>query len=170
MNTKLIILYLTALVSSISIGLVLERDGPTDYEIEKDIGMGSFAIVYKAFKLSTKTTVAIKMPLPEESLAEAEVEILREKNMMLELKDSKYSMKLIDSFIGYANLTHLVLPYAENGDLLSYTRGSQGKSMLLSNDELTTFQFRMMTEIAHGLKEIHDKGICHLGIAFYINT
>lgn len=85
--------------------------------------------------------------------------IEHERDMMLALKDTIYSVELLDS-LDYENRTILVLPYAEYGDAESYTVGNKD----VSDGSLKSFQYRLIYEIAHGIKEMHDKGICHLDI------
>jgi hypothetical protein len=76
---------------------------------------GSFAVVLKGTRKSTRTTVAFKVPLNDAGGQE----IQHENDMMLELKDAVYSVDLLES-IKYDN--RFILVHTQNMVMFCHTK------------------------------------------------
>ena len=125
------------------------------YEIEKVIGIGGMAVVYKAKTLSDGREVAIKI-LKEEFLSNDEFcRRFKNESQAIALLNHKNIVKIYD-VNNSGNLQYIVMEYIDGITLKEYIE-QQGA---LSSKEAIHFT----TQILQALQHAHDKGIVHRDI------
>ncbi|KAF9936570.1 hypothetical protein BGZ65_002253 [Modicella reniformis] len=126
--------------------LTLEDNSQLDVDFGQFIAKGGQADVYKG---TYKTeTVAVKVSKD----AIAKEEMIKESQMLDNFQDSQHIIKKRAFKLGNT-VAFLALELAAEGDLYKATEPSKK----LSGDKKVKF----MLQIAHGLKELHAKGIVH---------
>ena len=121
------------------------------YTIEKEVGRGGMAIVYRARDLKHDRTVAIKVLKPELAQALGPDRFLREIKLTAQLSHP-HILPLLDS--GEADgLIFYVMPFVE-GESLRHRLEREGKLPL---DEA----LRITREVADGLESAHRRGVIH---------
>ena len=121
------------------------------YTVEKEVGQGGMAIVYRARDLKHDRTVAIKVLKPELAQALGPDRFLREIKLTAQLSHP-HILPLLDS--GEADdLIFYVMPFVE-GESLRHRLERDGKLPL---DEA----MRITREVADGLESAHRRGVIH---------
>ncbi|KAJ8074123.1 hypothetical protein PM082_012415 [Marasmius tenuissimus] len=127
------------------------------YELDAELGRGSFGIAYRARSRVTGQWYAVKIIRERRNLGhrdtsfEDKVPLQREIAIMRNLKHPNIC-KLHDVFI-QANEIDLVLELVEGGDLLDYI--TQGN---IASEDIARY---ITHQICEALAYIHDKGITH---------
>ncbi len=125
------------------------------YEIEKVIGVGGMAVVYKARDLSAKCDVAIKI-LKEEYLSNEEFcRRFKNESQAIALLNHKSIVKIYD-MNNSGNLQYIVMEFIDGITLKEYIE-QQGA---LTSKEAVHFT----TQILGALQHAHEKGIVHRDI------
>jgi len=123
------------------------------YSVEKVVGEGSFGKALLCRRNVDKKRVIVKqISISRMSAKEAQRTEL-EATLLSRLKHPNI-VAFIDSFKS-ANHLHIVMEYADGGDLDSHIKKRRGK--LLSEEEV----LHMFVQIALALKHIHDRKILH---------
>ena len=121
------------------------------YTIEKEVGQGGMAIVYRARDLKHDRTVAIKVLKPELAQVLGPDRFLREIKLTAQLSHP-HILPLLES--GEADgLIYYVMPFVE-GESLRHRLQREGKLPL--DDAL-----RITREVADGLESAHRRGVIH---------
>ena len=121
------------------------------YTVEKEVGQGGMAIVYRARDLKHDRLVAIKVLKPELANALGPDRFLREIKVTAQL-NHPHILPLLDS--GEADgLIYYVMPFVE-GETLRHRLHRDGKLPL---DEA----LRITREVADGLESAHRRGVIH---------
>ena len=125
------------------------------YQIEKVIGVGGMAVVYKARDLTAKCDVAIKI-LKEEYLSNEEFcRRFKNESQAIALLNHKSIVKIYD-MNNSGNLQYIVMEYIDGITLKEYIE-QQGA---LTSKEAVHFT----TQILGALQHAHEKGIVHRDI------
>ena len=121
------------------------------YTVEKEVGRGGMAVVYRARDLKHDRLVAIKVLKPELANALGPDRFLREIKVTAQLSHP-HILPLLDS--GEADgLIYYVMPFVE-GETLRHRLHRDGKLPL---DEA----LRITREVADGLESAHRRGVIH---------
>ena len=128
-----------------------------NYEILKEIGKGSFSIVYLVKKYSSQKEFALKKVNIIKLTSKERQNSLKEVNFLSEIKDPNvigYEESFYDN-----NFNHLflVMEYAPYGDLSKILQTRKKTKEYFKENEL----LNMYLQIASGLKAIHAKQIIH---------
>lgn len=139
---------------------ILRKRSKSDYKLIKEIGTGGFATVWKAKHIPSGDTVAVKIPdqlgldLPIEN---SEAEFLEE------MADSPYIINLLETFTSPTGKS-LVLDYAPFGNLATWYITHFDKLLQLSTAKLRNFTVRLFHDVASGVRDLHEHGICQKDI------
>jgi len=138
-----------------------KRAAKDDYilDLTSSLGKGAFGDVHLATRRSDGLRVAIKSPRKYSAEVANELSILQ----YLLPAQSPYIVKVIGNYTDpITKLESIVMEYAGGGDLLDWIafNGEKGKEKTIPASVTT----RIMTEIALGLKDIHDQKVCHRDI------
>uniref|UniRef100_A0A0D9VNU7 Protein kinase domain-containing protein n=1 Tax=Leersia perrieri TaxID=77586 RepID=A0A0D9VNU7_9ORYZ len=124
-----------------------------EYKLLEEVGVGSFAKVYRATHLRTGDVVAVKEIDPRRIDERVRREILKEKAILSSLSHPNI-LRLVDT-IQDENL-YLILEYCDGGDLEGYrTKGGEYARL----PEATARDF--MRQLAEGLKMMRGRSIVH---------
>ncbi|HEV8510238.1 MAG TPA: serine/threonine-protein kinase, partial [Gemmatimonadales bacterium] len=124
------------------------------YTIERELGEGGMAVVYRARDLKHDRLVAIKVFKPELALALGPDRFLREIKLTAQLSHP-HILPLLDS--GEADgLLYYVMPYVEGESL----RHRLERARPVPLDEA----LRITREVADGLESAHRRGVIHRDI------
>ncbi|CAJ0596807.1 unnamed protein product [Cylicocyclus nassatus] len=135
----------------------------SDYEIKKEIGEGSFSIVYAAVEKSEPhRDVAIKMCFKKQILKEKRVaSVHREKCVLARLSSPEFIHPFIVSlYATFQDRDHLyfVLSYAKHGDLLHIMFKRPEKRFSVGDSRFYA------AEILSGLQHLHSLSYIHRDI------
>ena len=125
-----------------------------DWKLLRELGNGSYGIVYLAENEKTKETAAIKYHNREVLSAEAQTNA-RKEAAFIESLEHPHIINLYE-FIETDKGLSLVLNFAEGGDLLSYMR----KNGLMTESNAK----KLFVNIVRAIKHAHDNGIIHRDI------
>ena len=119
------------------------------YTLEKLIGVGGFADVWKAVDSKTKTIVALKIytNLDEDGINDLSEEYTRMQGL------NHTNILKAEHFDSWGNIPYLVMKFCDGGSL-------DKKIGKMSAEEL----MNAITQIANGLKYLHSQGIVHQDI------
>ncbi|KII69754.1 3-phosphoinositide-dependent protein kinase 1 [Thelohanellus kitauei] len=131
----------------------VKRRSIDDYKVGEIIGHGSFSKVYAALEKSTGLAFAIKAIKKDliVKLNRREL-VFRERNIMNQLRDHPFFVKLYCSFQNDRYL-YFVMSFARRGELLRYISSLHG-----FNCETTRFY---AAEIISALEKMHSLNIIH---------
>ena len=137
--------------------LNLTNNSLENYEIIKEIGKGSFSIVYLVKKYSSQKEFALKKVNIIKLTSKERQNSLKEVNFLSEIKDPNvigYEESFYDK-----NFNHLflIMEYAPYGDLSKILQKRKKTKDYFTENEL----LNMYLQIASGLKAIHAKQIIH---------
>lgn len=128
----------------------------SDFEIITKLGKGSFGVVHKVKRKSTKTIYVLKqinisgMRSKMKGIALNEVKILSS-------LENPYVVKYYDSFLE-RDVLNIIMEYCEGGDLSQYIKNHMGKPL----NEMKIWKF--FIQMCIGLRYIHNKKILHRDI------
>ena len=128
-----------------------------NYEIIKEIGKGSFSIVYLVKKKSTQKEFALKKVNIIKLTSKERQNSLKEVNFLSEIKDPNvigYEESFYDS--NYSHL-FLIMEYAPYGDLGKILQKRKKMKEYYTENEL----LNIYLQITSGLKAVHAKQIIH---------
>ncbi|MEQ3145630.1 bifunctional serine/threonine-protein kinase/formylglycine-generating enzyme family protein [Phocaeicola coprocola] len=119
------------------------------YTLEKIIGVGGFADVWKAVDTKTNTIIALKIytNLDEDGINDLSEEYTRMQGL------NHTNILKAEHFDSWGNIPYLVMKYCDGGSL-------DKKIGKMSAEELMS----AITQIANGLKYLHSQGIVHQDI------
>jgi serine/threonine protein kinase len=125
-----------------------------DYEVEKTIGKGSYAIVKLAkckvsgdsFAIKTYERSSLNDPLKKQSV-EREISLLRKLN-------NEFIIKYINHVVTQSQI-HLVMEFAGTRSLYEYVKKGPNRHLSV-DDSLSPF-----IQLAKAIAYIHSKDICH---------
>ena len=124
-----------------------------DYTVIKTLGVGTTGKVKLAQHKVTNQLVAIKIIKKANFLVKPNLEFKIQREIaLMRLLDHPHILKLLDVFESERHL-HLVLEYAENGELFDYLVRSQS---LREDQALDIFR-----QLIYGLDYLHAHNICH---------
>ncbi|XGW13972.1 hypothetical protein V3C99_000335 [Haemonchus contortus] len=131
-----------------------------DYEVKREIGEGSFSVVYWAIEKSdAHRDVAIKMCIKKQILKEKRVAYVhREKCVLVRLSSPEHQHPFIVTlYATFQDRDHLyfVLSYAKHGDLLHIMLKKPEKCFTLEESRFYS------AEILHALQHIHSLNFVH---------
>ncbi|KAK6745489.1 hypothetical protein RB195_011921 [Necator americanus] len=131
-----------------------------DYEVKREIGQGSFSIVYAAVeKADPHRDVAIKMCFKKQILKEKRVaSVHREKSVLARLSSQEHDHPFIVTlYATFQDWDHLyfVLSYAKYGDLLHIMLKRPEKRFTVDDSRFYA------AEIFSGLQHIHSLSYVH---------
>ena len=128
-----------------------------NYEIIKEIGKGSFSIVYLVKKYSSQKEFALKKVNIVKLTSKERQNSLKEVNFLSEIKDPNvigYEESFYDNDFSHL---YLVMEYAPYGDLGKILQKRKKLKEYFTENEL----LNMYLQISSGLKAIHAKQIIH---------
>ena len=137
--------------------LNIQNSSLSDYEIIKEIGKGSFSIVYLVKKIISQKEFALKKVNIFKLSEKERQNSLKEVNFLSEIKDPNvigYEESFYDQNFNYL---YLVMEYAQHGDLSKILQKRKKLKEYYTENEL----LNMYLQIASGLKAIHAKQIIH---------
>ena len=123
------------------------------YELYKEIGKGSFGVVYLGQHKKTKQLVAIKILKKEKIDYLEEFEIIRTEIDILKLCHHPNILRILDNFEDN-DYIYIVTEYIEGGTLRTYLKEKKDN---LTEKKAAEFMF----QIASGIKYLHQFGIVH---------
>ena len=126
-----------------------------NYIIEKELGKGTYGIVYKARSKNDKNIYVIKQISLTGLTKDQKNEVKQESEILKKIK-SKYVVKYYDSFEEEDKL-NIVMEYCECGDLSEFIDSQEKTKVLLKEDEIWKF----FIKITLGLADIHKLKILH---------
>jgi serine/threonine protein kinase len=125
-----------------------------NYELIKELGAGSFGVVYLARDRASGQIVAVKRVEKKGTLLSREYQILNE------LRDSLNCINLLNFFYTKnergALIQNMVFEYMPT-NLEDYMQAQIKKKKLISETTIRSFMY----QILNGLKEMHERGIIH---------
>jgi len=127
------------------------------YTIERELGQGGMAVVYRARDLKHDRLVAIKVLKPALAHALGSDRFLREIKLTAQL-NHPHILPLLDSGDAGDGLLYYVMPYVEGESLRQRLERERGKPVPL--DEA----LRITREVADGLESAHRRGVIHRDI------
>jgi serine/threonine protein kinase len=122
------------------------------------LSKGGFSEVYRCKHKGTNEVFILKK-IKTDAMAEAKIPLLLlgEIEIMITLRESPFSIELVDYFV-YANDLYLVCEYCNGGDLDDYVRKYRIKEQkTLSLEELKLIAWN----IACGLRDMHKQNLIH---------
>ena len=128
-----------------------------NYEIIKEIGKGSFSIVYLVKKYSSQKEFALKKVNIVKLTSKERQNSLKEVNFLSEIKDPNvigYEESFYDNDFSHLYLVMEYAPYGDLGKILQ--KRKKLKEYFTENDLLNIY-----LQISSGLKAIHAKQIIH---------
>ena len=126
-----------------------------NYIIEKELGKGTYGVVYKAKKKSDNNTYVIKQISLQGLTNPQKSEVKLESDILKKIK-SKYVVQYYDSF-EEENKLNIVMEYCECGDLNDFIERQKKTKVLLHEKEIWKF----FIKITLGLADIHKIKILH---------
>ena len=126
-----------------------------NYIIEKELGKGTYGIVYKATKKDDNKICVIKQ-ISLQGLNQAQKNEVKLESEILKSINSKYVVKYYDSFEEENNL-NIVMEYCESGDLNDFIENQKKTKHLLQENIIWKF----FIKITLGLADIHKLKILH---------
>ena len=126
-----------------------------NYIIEKELGKGTYGIVYKARSKNDNNIYVIKQISLTGLTKDQKNEVKQESEILKKIK-SKYVVKYYDSFEEEDKL-NIVMEYCECGDLSEFIDSQEKTKVLLKEDEIWKF----FIKITLGLADIHKLKILH---------
>ena len=126
-----------------------------NYVIEKELGKGTYGVVYKAKKKSDNNICVIKKLSLLGLNADQKKEVKLESDILKKIK-SKYVVQYYESFEEEGNL-YIVMEYCESGDLNDYIEKQKKTKTLLHENIIWKF----FIKITLGLADIHKINILH---------
>ena len=126
-----------------------------NYIIEKELGKGTYGVVYKAKKKDDNNIYVIKQISLLGLTKDQKNEVKQESEILKKIK-SKYVVKYYDSF-EEDNKLNIVMEYCESGDLSQFIENQKKTSVLLHEDVIWKF----FIKITLGLADIHKIKILH---------
>jgi len=126
-----------------------------NYIIEKELGKGTYGIVYKATKKDDNKVCVIKQ-ISLQGLNESQKKEVKSESEILKSINSKYVVKYYDSFEEENNL-NIVMEYCESGDLNDFIENQKKTKHLLQENIVWKF----FIKITLGLADIHKSKILH---------
>ena len=126
-----------------------------NYIIEKELGKGTYGVVYKARKKNDNNIYVIKQISLSGLKKDQKNEVKQESEILKKIK-SKYVVKYYDSFEEDDKL-NIVMEYCESGDLCEFIESQKKTKVLLKEDVIWKF----LIKITLGLADIHKLKILH---------
>ena len=126
-----------------------------NYIIEKELGKGTYGIVYKAKKRDNNNVCVIKQ-ISLSGLKQSQKEEVKLESKILKSIQSKYVVQYYDSFEEDYNL-NIIMEYCDCGDLNEYIEKQKNTKHLLHENTIWKF----FIKITLGLADIHKKKILH---------
>ncbi|KAJ1348514.1 hypothetical protein KIN20_003828 [Parelaphostrongylus tenuis] len=131
-----------------------------DYEVKREIGEGSFSIVYSAVEKSDRhRQVAIKMCFKKQILKEKRVAAVHREKQVLAVLSSPESQHpfIITLYATFQDKEHLyfVLSYAEYGDLLHIMMKRPEKRFSLEDSRFYSAEVLLALQHIHSLSFVH---------------
>ena len=134
---------------------------PYELTNPKPISRGGFSEIFLCKDKRTEKTYALKV-INTRKMRDVKIAnlLLGEVEVMLDIKNSRFSIELVDYFV-LNNSLHLVLEYCNGGDLDKYVREtSRSVQHILPPDELGLVAYN----VASGLRDMHSLGMMHRDI------
>ncbi|MCD7776366.1 MAG: protein kinase [Firmicutes bacterium] len=125
------------------------------YKIEKMIGIGGMAVVFRAYDMVANRFVAVKMLKSDAARDEASVRRFVNESKAVAMLSHPNIVKIFDVSVK-GSYKYIVMEYIEGVTLKSYMT----KKGTLSNDEIINFCSQILRALGHA----HSKGIVHRDI------
>ncbi|MBQ8208427.1 MAG: PASTA domain-containing protein [Clostridia bacterium] len=125
------------------------------YRIMKTIGVGGMAVVFQAYDLSEKRTVAVKMLREDIASDEAQVRRFVNESKAVAMLSHPNVVKIYNISVR-SNIKFIVMEYIEGITLKDYMT----KKGVLSFNEIISYT----EQILHALEHAHSKGVVHRDI------
>lgn len=119
------------------------------YQLKKELGRGTFGVVWEAIRLQTGQLVAVKVVRGERKLDWRYLE--RELDFLRELEDHPYTLTVLDAELDH-DPPYIVTPLVDGGSLDSVGADRERDLGLVR---------RWVEQLAEALEFIHDKGVIH---------
>jgi len=126
-----------------------------NYIIEKELGKGTYGIVYKAKKKVDNKEYVIKQ-ISLKGLNNSQIKEVKLESDVLKSIDSKYVVKYYESF-EEENKLNIVMEYCESGDLYEYIEKQKKNGQPLNENII----WKLFIKITLGLADIHKLKILH---------
>jgi serine/threonine protein kinase len=126
-----------------------------NYEVERAIGKGKFAVVYRAKRISDGEVVALKRIKVEAIDAIAREKCLKEIRLLQSL-DHPNIIRYLDSFISDNDLV-IIIEWAAAGDLKRQLRKAQERKVGFEERII----WKYFSQICDAMQHMHEKRIMH---------
>ena len=127
----------------------------SNYEIEKQLGKGTYGVVYKVKKKDDNKYYVLKQ-IPLYGLSPQQIKEVKLEAQVLSKIKSKYVVKYYDSFEEEEKL-NIIMEYCDNGDLNDFIENHMKTKHLLREDLIMKY----FIKITLGLADIHKLKILH---------
>lgn len=131
----------------------------SDVEIKKELGKGTFGMVYMGFIRSKGIPCAIKT-MNEHTNINDRFEFLNEASVMKSFNEAHHVVRLL-GVVSKGQPPLVIMELMDREDLKTYLRGSRGSS----NSITCTEMYRMAAEIADGMAYLAAKKFIHRDLA-----
>ncbi len=119
------------------------------YQLARELGRGTFGVVWEATRLQTGQQVAIKVVRGDQGLNWQYLQ--RELDFLRELEDHPYTLTVLDAELQH-DPPYIVTPLVDGGSLDSVGKERERDLVLVR---------RWIEQLAEALQFVHDKGVIH---------
>ena len=136
----------------------METTQLSDYQIQGELGRGSYGVVYRVLNLRDNQVYVLKkitvshLSAKHQADAYKEIQILRQLN-------HRHIIKYFGSFVEDSTV-NIVMEYAEGGDMHRLLRSQRDKGKHLSEKDIWRYAFELSAAIAY----LHEHNIIHRDI------
>jgi NIMA (never in mitosis gene a)-related kinase len=130
----------------------------SDFLVQEELGKGAHGVVYKVKSLKNNNTYVMKKIDLLQFKNKAKSEIQKEAQILKKLRNPNI-IRCYNSFIS-SNTLHIILEYAEGGDLHQLIKKFKGKSTTIPESLI----WKICYDLVNGLKYLHSQKVIHRDI------
>lgn len=136
----------------------MESTQLSDYQIQGELGRGSYGVVYRALNLKDNQVYVLKKINVSHLSAKHQADAYKEIQILRQLNHPNI-IKYFGSFVEESTV-NIVMEYAEGGDLHRLLRTQRDKGKHMSEKEVWRYAFELSAAIAY----LHEHNIIHRDI------
>jgi len=136
----------------------MESTQLSDYQIQGELGRGSYGVVYRALNLKDNQVYVLKKISVSHLSAKHQADAYKEIQILRQLNHPNI-IKYFGSFVE-ESAVNIVMEYAEGGDLHRLLRTQRDKGKHMSEKEVWRYAFELSAAIAY----LHEHNIIHRDI------
>ena len=136
----------------------METTQLSDYQIQGELGRGSYGVVYRALNLKDNQVYVLKKINVSHLSAKHQADAYKEIQILRQLNHPNI-IKYFGSFVEDSTV-NIVMEYAESGDLHRLLRTQRDKGKHMSEKEVWRYAFELSAAIAY----LHEHNIIHRDI------